>query len=150
MAKKCWVFDIDGTVADCTHRLHHIQKSPKDWTAFFADCRDDAPISHVVELVKALLRDLTGPAVIFVSGRSDECRDHTETWIEGEFDGLAAPVYMRKAGDHRDDDIVKIELLTDLRRDGWEPIMVFDDRNRVVKAWRAAGVPCAQVAEGDF
>jgi hypothetical protein len=36
------------------------------------------------------------------------------------------------------------------RIDGFEPIMVFDDRNRVVKALRAAGVPCAQVAEGDF
>jgi hypothetical protein len=28
--------DIDGTLADCTHRLHHIQKQPKDWDAFFA------------------------------------------------------------------------------------------------------------------
>jgi hypothetical protein len=57
---------------------------------------------------------------------------------------------MRKAGDHRDDDILKIELLAEMRRDGYTPIMVFDDRNRVVKAWRSAGVPCAQVAEGDF
>jgi len=28
--------------------------------------------------------------------------------------------------------------------------MAFDDRNRVVATWRANGVPCAQVAEGDF
>jgi hypothetical protein len=34
--------------------------------------------------------------------------------------------------------------------DGYEPIMVFDDRNQVVKMWRERGIVCAQVAEGDF
>ena len=24
---KCYIFDIDGTLADCKHRLHHIQKA---------------------------------------------------------------------------------------------------------------------------
>ena len=57
---------------------------------------------------------------------------------------------MRKAGDFRDDDIIKVELLHELAEDKFKPIMAFDDRNRVVKAWRAAGIPCAQVAEGDF
>jgi hypothetical protein len=57
---------------------------------------------------------------------------------------------MRKEGDHRDDDIIKLELLEQVRADGFEPIMAFDDRNRVVAAWRSAGVPCAQVAPGDF
>ncbi len=60
------------------------------------------------------------------------------------------PLYMRKAGDYRDDNILKIELLQQVLADGYEPIMCFDDRNRVVKAFRDAGIPCAQVAEGDF
>ena len=51
---------------------------------------------------------------------------------------------------HRADDILKIELLDQIRADGFSPIMAFDDRDRVVAAWRAAGVPCAQVAPGDF
>lgn len=29
------VFDLDGTLADCEHRIHHITKEPKDWRAFF-------------------------------------------------------------------------------------------------------------------
>ena len=44
----------------------------------------------------------------------------------------------------------QIELLEQMRLDGWDPGMAFDDRSRVVKAWREAGIPCAQVAEGDF
>ncbi len=148
---KCYIFDIDGTLADCSHRLPHIQKEPKDWQAFFAACDRDAPIAHMVELARDLLN--ARRTIVYVSGRSDECREATEQWladnglIEDE-DGLR--LYMRAAGDHRDDDILKTEILRDLVNDGYEPVMAFDDRDRVVAAWRANGVPCAQVAEGNF
>jgi phosphoglycolate phosphatase-like HAD superfamily hydrolase len=140
----CFVFDIDGTLADCTHRLHHIQKQPKDWKSFFGAVKDDDPIPHICQLAHAL----SVTYVIFVSGRSDECRIDTELWLDKHV--FRGPLYMRKAGDYRDDSIVKIELLSELRADGWEPLLVFDDRDRVVAAWRQAGVPCAQVAAGDF
>lgn len=143
----CYIFDIDGTLSDCSHRLHHIQKQPKDWTSFFAACGEDSPIEHIISLAHALYK--VGCTIIFVSGRSDECREATETWLDTNCLSTRY-LYMRKAGDYRADDIVKIELLAQIRTDGFEPIMAFDDRNRVVKAWRAAGVPCAQVAEGDF
>lgn len=144
---KCYIFDIDGTLADCSHRLHHIQKQPKDWTSFFADCHTDAPIMHIIELAQTL-RLASAKQIVFVSGRSDECRPATELWLREH--GLSGALYMRKAGDYRDDDIIKLELLAAVRADGYDPIMAFDDRNRVVKAWRSAGIPCAQVAEGDF
>lgn len=144
---KCYIFDIDGTLADCSHRLHHIQKQPKDWTSFFADCHGDAPISHMIELAQTL-RLASAKQIVFVSGRSDECRPATELWLREN--GLTGALYMRKAGDYRDDDIIKVEILSQVRADGYDPIMAFDDRNRVVAAWRAAGIPCAQVAPGDF
>ncbi len=47
---------------------------------------------------------------------------------------------MRKAGDHRPDDIVKHEILmNEVCRDWW-PTVVFDDRSRVVKMWRDVGL----------
>lgn len=145
---RCYIFDIDGTLADCSHRLHHIQKQPKDWTSFFAECAKDAPIPHMIGLAQTL-RIASAKQIVFVSGRSDECRSATERWL-AEHLGVTGPLYMRKSGDHRDDDIVKVELLNEIKASGYDPIMAFDDRNRVVKAWRAAGIPCAQVAEGDF
>ncbi len=147
MAIEVYVFDIDGTLADCSHRLYHIEKKPKDWTAFFAAVGDDAPIPHMIRLCEALVQ--SDNLVVFVSGRSDECREETLDWLFKYID-QELPLYMRKAGDYRADDIVKMELLAELRADGYEPVMVFDDRARVVAAWRAAGVPCAQVAPGDF
>lgn len=144
---KCYIFDIDGTIADCSHRLHYIHPRPaKDWRAFFAACADDKPIQHIITLIWRLADD---DRVLLVSGRSDECREATTTWLEKHwvpYDRL----YMRKAGDHRDDDILKSEMLDQILADGYRPIMAFDDRDRVVAMWRKRGIPCAQVAEGNF
>jgi len=145
--KPCYLFDIDGTLADCSHRLHHIQKSPKDWRAFFAACDDDAPIAPVISLLLALFD--ADHTIVYVSGRSDECRALTHDWMM-RHSLPDAPLYMRKEGDYRNDDIVKGELLDQILADGFNPVMAFDDRDRVVKMWRDRGIHCAQVASGDF
>lgn len=144
---KVYLFDIDGTIADLSHRLHHIQSTPKDWDGFFAGCHADRPIPHIIQMAQDLAS--TGKGIVYVSGRSDQCRSETAAWLTSN--GLPdGPLYMRAAGDHREDNQVKGELLDRLRGDGFDPIMAFDDRNQVVKMWRERGVPCAQVAEGDF
>lgn len=154
MREPCYVFDIDGTLADCSHRLHFIVRKPgderpKDWRSFFAACADDVPIDHICNIARAI--QMAGGKVVFVTGRSDECHAATRRWLRPIAYGASmAALYMRRAGDHRDDCVVKLELLAQLRADGFEPIMVFEDRKRVVDMWRAAGIPCAQVAEGDF
>jgi len=151
---RCYLFDIDGTIADLHHRLHFIRTEgqKKDWRSFFAATKDDKPIPHIIELAHKLWATTQ---IVFVSGRSDECREDTEAWLEQQGFGYVGErsvrhLYMRKAGDYRADDIVKGELLDRILADGYEPIMAFDDRKRVVDMWRARGIPCAQVAEGDF
>lgn len=143
---RCFIFDIDGTIADCSHRIRHITNTPKDWRTFFSLCHADSPISHIIELAQRLA---LSTAIVYVSGRSDECKNETREWLD-RHKLPYGPIYMRRSGDHRDDDIVKVELLAQLRTDGYEPIMAFDDRDRVVATWRANGIPCAQVAPGNF
>jgi hypothetical protein len=144
---RCYIFDIDGTIADGTHRLDHIKKEPKDWDTYFSLCHLDEPIPHIVELACDL--SISGRHIIYVSGRSDVCEEQTRDWM-GKHGLPDGDLHMRKQGDHRNDDVLKAEMLAAIRAEGWRPIMAFDDRNRVVKAWRDNGVPCAQVAEGDF
>lgn len=146
----CFIFDIDGTIADGSHRIHHIQRTdggPKDWPAYFAACGSDEPIRHILLVAYAL--NSAGHKIVLVSGRSAVVVKETEEWLRWWL-----PIYdlllMRPVDDHRDDDVLKIEMLGQIRAAGYEPIMAFDDRTRVVNAWRAAGVPCAQVAPGDF
>jgi FMN phosphatase YigB (HAD superfamily) len=147
VSRRAFVFDIDGTLADGTHRIHHILKHPKDWDAYFAAAGEDTLIRHVAEVLDALYGD--GYPVVYVTGRPEDYRAETQSWLDRH--GLpVTPLYMRPSGDHRDDDVVKVELLGRMRADGYEPVMVFEDRSRVVRALRAVGVNVAQVADGDF
>jgi hypothetical protein len=87
---------------------------------------------------------------VFVCGRSETAvRAETEGWLERET-GIRGPLYMRNARDRRPDYIVKAELLEQVLADGYRPLMACHDRDQVVKMCRAIGVPCAQVAEGNF
>lgn len=142
--KEVILFDIDGTLADLRHRLHHIKKGEEDYTAFFDAMVDDAPIKPVLELAHHLS---VSKDIIFVSGRPDSHRQQTTEWLVKHcFHGfsLKPRLYMRKAGDHRPDYIVKLEILNQIRADGWNPILVIDDRPSVVTMWRKQGLVCLQ------
>ena len=67
-----------------------------------------------------------------------------------KFDVVFDALYMRQQGDYRQDSIVKVELLQQIRDKYGNPYLWFDDRQQVVDAIRAAGVKVLQVAPGDF
>jgi phosphoglycolate phosphatase-like HAD superfamily hydrolase len=142
-----YIFDIDGTLADISHRLHFIQQEPKDWRGFFAACPKDKPIPEVVAICKALAPDYS---IKLITGRSDEIRDETGLWLNQQ--GIIfSDLLMRQAGDPREDSIVKAELLDSLLTYTAEPIAgVFEDRKQVVDMYRSKGLRVFQVAEGNF
>ena len=141
-----YVFDLDGTLADCQHRVEAHLTNGKDWPAFFAACPADKPISHVIELLLRLWNTKAVRIEIW-SGRSDEVRRPTEEWLCANGISPNLLTRMRKAGDHRPDDVIKREFLEDSDA---RPDIIFDDRDRVVAMWRYHGVPCFQVADGEF
>ena len=161
---KTIVFDLDGTLADITHRLHFIKDGNHDWDGFFAACVDDAPIPEMVALFQVLERTnlmlqrspnvkaIYGPdeiSLIIVSGRSDKVIDQTREWLV-KHDIYTDDLYMREEGDHRPDYQVKQEICDHLKETGHEILLAFDDHQQVVDMWRANGVRCAQVDKGDF
>ena len=80
MSTPLYIFDLDGTLADITHRLHYIQQDKKDWRGFFAACVDDAPILPTIRTLQALHK--SGADVWIWSGRSDECKAQTVKWLQ--------------------------------------------------------------------
>lgn len=145
------IVDVDGTLSDPTHRLHFIKTKPKDWPAFFDACKNDAPNAWVCNLVLGLIGDPANK-IIFCSGRPERVRQPTVQWLQrflwSQSDKL--PLYMRKDDDFREDSVIKREMLQRMRNDGFKPVLAIEDRSQVVKMWRAEGLTCAQVAEGDF
>lgn len=131
------IVDIDGTLAHTTGR------SPYDNSLVHTDTVDKI----VLELVQK--EHSLGTTVIVLSGRKDDCRDVTDKWLRDkgvEFEHL----YMRDYRDDRNDAIVKNELFDKYVRDNYRIKYVLDDRNRVVKRWRALGLKTLQVEDGDF
>lgn len=57
---------------------------------------------------------------------------------------------MRREGDYTADDKLKSDWLEDVRSNGRDLDVVYDDRQKVVDMWSREGVPCFQVAPGDF
>jgi phosphoglycolate phosphatase-like HAD superfamily hydrolase len=145
------ICDIDGTIADLSHRRKWIAEKPKNWKKFFEEMAHDLPIQPVIRVITDLHK--AGNFIIFCSGRPDVWEFLTREWLDNYFGhnlGRLSPLYMRKTKDYRPDDIVKFELLQKIRADGFNPSIAFDDRQRVVDMWRKNGIICAQVAEGNF
>jgi hypothetical protein len=144
--------DIDGTLANCDHRLHLIKGDAPHWDEFFDACSDDTPIVPIVELIENIL-DNAANTVIFVTGRPERIRLRTLGWLSKVFENhkLDRPLLMmRKDGDHRKDDIVKAEMLIALRQLGYNPDLAIEDRVRVAELYRQEGIVTLQCAAGDY
>ena len=141
------VFDIDGTLADNHHRVHHVKSKPKNWPAYDAAIPDDTAIWPMAETFRALR--LAGYDIIFVTGRSERSRKDTVHWLADHNLHGGEKLYMRAAGDFRHDDIVKCEILDQIIKEyGFKPDIWFDDRPRVVRAIRARCVFVVDVYQG--
>lgn len=150
--KQIVVADLDGTLFDCEHRQHHVRgPGKKNWKAFFDEMHLDPVVDELNQVLMSLHQHYD---IWFVSARPDNYRNKTlmslyETagWKVNDED---VRLVMRAAGDHRADTIVKQEILSKIRADGFNPLIWFDDRYSVVQTIREQGVLVAQVAMNDF
>ncbi len=153
MTKPLFIFDLDGTLALTDHRQHHLEATPPNWGAFFADCHMDGANAPAIATMGLLIG--AGAEVYIFSGRSDEVEEKTLRWLIehtpfGSF-AHASRIQMRPSGDYTPDEVLKrqwYEAMTQADKD--RLIAVFDDRDKVVAMWRSLGVACFQVAPGGF
>jgi len=84
------VLDLDETIADVSHRAHHVEKNPKDWDAFFAP--DLVIKDKVVQGVARVLTHLADLKYDFLilTGRNEDLRDTTMRWLNENLD-IAIP-----------------------------------------------------------
>jgi phosphoglycolate phosphatase-like HAD superfamily hydrolase len=139
------IFDIDGTLADVSERIHHVRKKPKNWNAFFQGMAQDKAIHSMVRLCNIL--HASGIQIILCSGRSEEHRQQTIEWLATQGVNYH-DLLLRKDNDRRQDSVVKREMLANL--DKTKILFVVEDRSRVVEMWRSEGLVCLQCAPGEF
>lgn len=129
---------MDGTLAIITDRNPYSHQG----------VLKDKPNQPVIEVARSLAA--AGHRLVIVSGRSERAREDTELWLARHlrvpFDGP----FMRADGDDRKDAVIKKELYRERIEPLYEVLCVLDDRDQVVRMWRALGLTCLQVAPGNF
>ena len=222
MKTPCYIFDIDGTIANNKHRTHFLEASPKDWDGYHALAHLDTPFAHIKKLMANLnnhhkVKNLSGwpkaqdkTKIKYLLSYCRDCRSNQiktavnksvksnlkQRWQRLRvrsvkigipfcisFDDFAAQLEFQDGRCFYTDQVMKMDY-----GDGHSPLSCSVDKvepikgyckgnivfccNRIntiksdvtldemkswmpswykrVKMWRENGVPCAQVAEGDF
>ncbi|MCT9090335.1 hypothetical protein N4G70_15890 [Streptomyces sp. ASQP_92] len=128
------VFDLDGTLADSSHRQRFLDRKPRDWDAFFAAAPADPPLAEGVALCREAAEECE---VVYLTGRPERCRRDTVEWLAAQ--GLAdGALHMRRNDDRRPARLTKLDILRKLGRDR-EIRMLVDDDELVCDAAERAG-----------
>lgn len=154
------IFDLDGTLADCGHRMHHIMPQPpidpvtgkknkRRYDLFHHACVDDTVIEPVAGFYRTFVAD-PAVTVVVLSGRDAATYDKTVQWFADN--SLPMPdELLLKQGDQQLPDVEQKRFHADrLEKKYGKPIsMVFEDRARVVAMWKARGTFVFNVDQAD-
>lgn len=135
--QRAVIVDLDGTLATL------VDRDPFE----YAKCGSDKCNDLVADLMAHYASQ--GHTVIIATGRPDSCHDLTVNWLVMNmvrYDLL----FMRLEGDWRKDATFKTELYHQAIEQFYDVKLCLDDRDSSVLAWRMLGLPCWQVAPGDF
>lgn len=151
------VCDLDGTLCNVEHRRHFVRGDKKrNWPAFFDGIKDDTVNKWCADILRSMVKN---HKIVYCSGRSENERLITQRWLirqeldtfcEGPYVLDTTELFMRLAGDSRQDAIVK-EIILDFEiLTRYTPYFMIDDRDQVVAMWRKRGYTCLQCDYGDF
>ena len=135
------VVDLDGTLANCLHRIPLVRNGNHDWDKFFKEVVNDTPYEDMTRLVTLLYG--SGLDIVIVSARRKDTESDTLNWLHKHLPNVAfALVLVRENGDHSPDQELKKKWLDTIDKE--QILFVLEDRQRVVDMWRANGVRCLQ------
>lgn len=137
------IVDIDGTISDSRHRLHHVRPPEgvsRDYAAFHSKCHQDPVIGSMRVLVHALCNE---GQVVLCTGRPEEHREATMNWLDDN-DVPYDQLFMRPTGDSTPAPDYKLGVLRTLQERGHKVFLAIEDQQKVVDMWRANGIHCLQ------
>lgn len=140
------VFDLDGVLSDAASRQHFLEGPWRDWDAFFEACGDDPLIEEVAHLLALLDPALS---IVLLTARPAWVQPQTLAWLHRY--GLRWDVLiMRDRGDYDAAREFKRRSVRELRADGFELVLSFEDDRRNVAMFRDEGIPCVYIHSGYY
>ncbi|HEU4948398.1 MAG TPA: HAD family acid phosphatase [Kribbella sp.] len=127
------VLDIDATLSDTRHRLHFIERRPKDWDSFFAHAKDDALLEEGLAVATTLAE---GHEIVYLTGRPERLRRDTLRWFQ-RYGFPKGRLLMRGNNDRRASATMKLARLRALTSERKVAVLVDDDLSVCQAAERA-------------
>ena len=140
------VFDIDGVLSDAATRQHFIDGTSRDWRAFFDACGEDPLIEDVGRLIELLDPKL---AVVLLTGRPVRVQPQTLGWLD-RYELRWDLLVMRDRGDYSVAREFKRDAVGELRDQGFDLRLAFEDDRRNVDMFHDEGVPCIYIHSGYY
>jgi len=136
-------FDVDGTLADNTHRLPLINSGT--WTEYFDSGINDTPIEPMIEIMKSLF--FAGYRIHLFSGRQYMDRHMTSQWLtDNTFWGQHEATYMLHFRTRHDISPAKTMKRRLMRSIGYDRMAIyFDDDINVCEEISSQGIPVYHV-----
>lgn len=159
-ARKSWVvWDIDGTLADVSWRVEHVQRGldprpdgQSHWDVFHQGIPHDLPCEdmRILHYMTSLWSNSHYPVrVAVLTGRPEKYRQDTINWME-QHQIKADLLMMRPEGDYSSDGKFKVAQMAISGLLPETVLSVFEDRQAVVDALRAVGYRVLQVQAGEY
>jgi phosphoglycolate phosphatase-like HAD superfamily hydrolase len=140
------VFDMDGVLSDASSRQHYIEYPFPDWDAFFHACGDDALIAEVARLLDVIDAE---HRIVLLTARPMRVQPQTLAWLDRyglRWDALI----MREFGDYMAARVYKQRTVTELRQQGFDLRLAFEDDPRNVSMFHSMDVPCVYIHSGYY
>lgn len=143
MKDKWIVCDLDGTLCDEGHRSQYANAG--QWDDYHARCFDDKPFDDVISVLRLMTRDI---GLLVITGRTEQYRELSRRWFT-KHKILPDELLMRPDGSFEKANILKLQQLETFfgtKAEALEKVLlVLEDSDKVVQAWRDYGIPCWQV-----
>ena len=134
------IFDMDGTLADVTHRRHLVSGKHRDYEAFHALLSEDPLNEWCAEIMKQFY--FAGFDVVIVSARPARYETQTRKWLESHGVLYTSLNLLRLNDDSTPAQELKRAWLHSYGKENI--LFVCDDRTKVCSMWREEGLTCLQ------
>lgn len=146
LKNKVAIFDIDGTISDCTHRVPYAKVA--DWDNFNRAAYLDLPHEPIVVILNSVY--VQGAKIILMSGRPHWMYNMTRDWLERHkipFHNIHLRLPEQEAWHTCD---AKREMFRQSGIRVSDVLFVMEDREKDVMMWRELGLTCLQVAYNPY
>lgn len=137
------IYDMDGTLCDVTDIRHYVTNGNRNFDKFHRASLF-CPPNHAVWMAYYAWHYTAKKKTLIVTARERTYEKVTTDWLAKhniEYDEL----YMRGFKDYRPDYVVKSEILDQIRADGYNPIMAYDDNPNVIRLWEENDIPAITI-----